>query len=86
MCSGSALRLGLFGPPSPQGLDRGLAADGTLVHTDGKQVLVCAAEHRSRGDAEDLGDLVAVQLGANRVELLLRHEPGNTQLEVVVDA
>src|SRR5450759_635291 len=84
-CSGRGVRLGLLRPPRPQSLDRCLSTDETLIHPDRKHVLVCAAQHRSRGYPEDLGDLVAVQLGPNRVELLLLQQTGDTGFEVVID-
>ena len=63
-----------------------LVTDESLIHPNGKQVLVCAAQHRPRSDPQDLGDLVAVQLRAHGVQLLLLQQARDTGLEVVVRA
>ena len=49
-------------------------------------MLVCTAQHRSRSDPQDLGDLVAVQLGTHGIQLLLLHQGADADLEIVIDA
>src|SRR5680860_442762 len=82
--SGRRIRLGLVRPPSLQSRDRSLSTDGSLVHADGEQVLVCAAQQRSRSDPQRVGDLVAVQLWPHGIQLFLLQQAGYAHLEVVI--
>src|SRR5674476_29461 len=82
--SGRSVRLGLVRPPSLQSRDRSLPTDGPLVHADGEQVLVCAAQQRSRSDPQHLGDLGAVQLWPNGIQLFLFQQAGYAHLEIVI--
>src|SRR5690606_20892034 len=78
--------LGLLGPPATQLLGRRLLADGAPVQADRQEVLVRPPQERARLDAEDLGDLVPVQLGSHPRQLLLLAQACDAGLEVVVAA
>src|SRR5689334_6213314 len=73
-------------PPREQLLAGGVLADGAVVEAHRQEVVVRLAEHRTGTDAQRLGDLVAVELGAHGGELLLGSQPLDACLEVVVGA
>src|SRR4029079_11463607 len=63
--------LAALGPPLLEGFAGLGFAEGALVETEVHQELVGLADLAARWDAEDLHDLVAVEVGAQRVEFLL---------------
>ncbi|CAG6393505.1 conserved hypothetical protein [Actinacidiphila cocklensis] len=77
-------RGGLRRPPLPQGRCRGLLAQRAVLQPQFQQVLVGLAHRRPRGDPEHRHDLVAVQVGPDRVQLLLLLELGDPLLKAVV--
>ena len=74
------------GPPGVQLLGGPLLAEGPVVHAQLEQVPVGLAHLAAGTDAEDGHDLVAVEVGAQGVELLLLGQPLDPDLEVVVGA
>jgi hypothetical protein len=71
-------------PPGAQALLGGIRADRALVQAHLEQEAVRLADLAAGRDAEDLLDPVAVELGADGVELLLRGELVDAPLDVVV--
>src|SRR5207249_538785 len=72
-----------FGPPvveAPVGL---LLTERALLHTELEQVRERLAHHPSRPDAEMGHDLVAVDVGPERVERLLLAQPDDPGLQLV---
>src|SRR5687767_1726597 len=82
--AGRGLRL--LGPPPPQRLLGGLTADRALLEPQLEEEGVRPAEYGARPDAEHPGDLVAVELRADRRQLLQLEQRGDPGLEVVVRA
>ena len=74
----------LLRPPGEELLAGAVGAEGALVDAALQQVGVRLADDAAGADAEDLHDLVAVEVGPHRVELLLLGEHGDPGLEVVV--
>src|SRR4029450_8426231 len=72
--------------PGEQGVARGVIRHRTVVEPQLQQVPVRRADLRPRRDAQALHDLVPVQVGPDRGELLLLGESGDPRLELVVAA
>src|SRR5690606_15870666 len=73
-------------PPVAQALLRGILPDDALVQAQVEQKTVGLADLAPRRDAEDPLDLVAIELRADRLELLLLAQRGDPLLKVVVRA
>ena len=63
--------LGTLGPPVEEGFAGLVFAEGALVEAEVHEELVGLAYLATRRDAEDLHDLVAVEVGAEGIEFLL---------------
>src|SRR5690606_13307553 len=72
--------------PAAQLVRGGLLADDAAVQAQVEQEAVRLADEGAGLDAEDLLDLVAVDLRADRGELLLLLQPRDAPLEVVIGA
>ena len=76
---------GLLGGPPAAELGLGvLAGQRAVLEAQLQQVLLGLADHRTGRHAEDRHDRVAVEVGPDRVELLLLAQPRDPLLEVVV--
>ena len=67
-----------------EGLGGGRFAEGAAVHPQLEQEAVGLADVTAGPDAEDLHDLVAVEVRTHGVELLLLGEHGDAGLQLVV--
>ena len=72
------------GEPGRQFLDRAVVPERAVFHPQRQQVLVGLPDEPAGRDAEDLHDLVAVEVGPDRVQLLLLLQGGDALLERVV--
>src|SRR5262245_63458183 len=77
--SGLALR-----PPGKQCLARAVLAERPVLEPQLQQVVVRRSDLATLRDAQDLHDLVAVQVRPDRVQLLLLGQPVDPLLEMVV--
>src|SRR5690606_31936710 len=71
-------------PPAEQLLARALLAQRAVLHAQREQVPVRLSHLAPRLDPQDLHDLHAVQVGADRVELLALAQLRDARLEIVV--
>src|SRR5262245_1870940 len=87
-CPGRSFRrpavLGLGGPPAQQFLPRRLRLERAAIQPELTQVRVGATDQRALRDAENLHDLVAVQVRTDRVQLLLLPQAADPLLQVRV--
>ena len=63
--------ISLFGVPTIQFGHSDIMLDRTVIKTIFKHVLVGPAYHRTRFDAQQLHDLVTIEIRPDRVEILL---------------
>src|SRR5690606_18858130 len=71
-------------PPREEALARDVLAKGSVLDALGEQETVRLADLPPGRDAEDGHDLLAVEVGADLVELLLLLQGSDARLEVVV--